>query len=62
MGTWESSETLESSGTLESPEFDWKGQNTLHWGVIYIIEKLSKCRCRKWAHLSHLDIYNTIYG
>jgi len=42
IGTWESSKTLE---TLE---FDRKGQNTLHWGVLYIIEKISKCRCLKW--------------
>jgi hypothetical protein len=41
MGTWESFRTLESS------EFNYKGQNTFHWGVFYIIEKLSKCRCRK---------------
>jgi hypothetical protein len=55
MGTWESTETLE---TLE---FNCKGQNTSHWGVIYIIEKLSKCRCRKWARMSHLDICSTSY-
>jgi hypothetical protein len=56
MGTWKSSRTLESS------EFDCKGQNTLHWEVFYIIGNLSKFRCRKWARLSHLDIYSTSYG
>jgi hypothetical protein len=40
MGTWE------SFGTPESSEFDCKGQNTLHWGVLYIIGRLLKCRCR----------------
>jgi len=40
--------TWESSGTLETLEFDHKGQNTSHWGVFYIIEKISKCRCLKW--------------
>ncbi len=40
MGTWE------PSGTLESSEFVCKGQNTSHWGVHYIIGKLSKCRCQ----------------
>ncbi len=39
-----------------------KGQNTSHWGVLYIIGKLSKCRCRKWAHMSHLDICSISYG
>jgi hypothetical protein len=41
MGTWE------SFGTLETSEFDCKGQNTSPWGVLYIIGKLSTCRCRK---------------
>jgi hypothetical protein len=56
MGTWESFRTLKTS------EFDCKGQNASHWGIYYIIGKLSECRCRKWAHMSHLDIYNTSYG
>jgi hypothetical protein len=56
MRTWESTRILETS------EFDCGGQNTSHLGVIYIIGKLSKHRCRKWARMSHLDIYNTSYG
>ncbi len=55
MGTWE------STGTPKTLEFDCRGQNTLRWGVLYIIEKLSKCRCRKWACMSHLDIFSTSY-
>ncbi len=39
-----------------------QGSKHLHWGVFYIIEKLSKCRCRKWARMSHLDICSTSYG
>jgi hypothetical protein len=35
---------------------------TSHWGVLYIIEKLLKCRCPKWDRMTHLDIYNTSYG
>jgi hypothetical protein len=34
MGTWESTETPKTS------ELDCKGQNTLHWDVLYINEKL----------------------
>jgi len=30
--------------------------------VIYIIEKLLKLRCLKWAYITHLDIWNTSYG
>jgi hypothetical protein len=56
MGTWESSETLESL------EFDCEGQNSLPWGVLYIIGKLLKCRCPKWACMTHLNICNTSYG
>ncbi len=56
MGTWE------STGTPKSSEFDCNGQNTSHLGVIYIIEKISKCRCRKWARMSLLDICNICYG
>jgi hypothetical protein len=55
MGTWE------STGTPETSEFNCRSQNTLYWKIIYIIEKLSKCRCQKWVHMSHLDICNTSY-
>jgi hypothetical protein len=55
MGTWE------SSWIPETLKFDCMGQNTLHWGVIYIIEKLLKSGCRKWARMGHLDIYSTCY-
>jgi hypothetical protein len=56
MGSWE------SSGTPENSEFDCKGQNTLLWSVVYTVEKVLKCRCRKWPGISHLDIYSTSYG
>jgi len=56
METWESSETPKTS------KFDCRGQNTSPWSAIYIIGKLSKCRCWKWPCMSHLDIYSTSYG
>jgi hypothetical protein len=34
----------------------------MDWGVIYIIEKILKHRCLKWAHMTHLNIWNTSYG
>jgi hypothetical protein len=55
-GTWESSRIPENS------ERNCRGQNTLHWGVLYIVEKVLKCRCPKWPHMSHLDICSTSYG
>ncbi len=56
MGTWEFAETPKTS------EFDCRGQNTLHWGVFYIIGKLRKRRYRKWALMNHLKIFSTSYG
>ncbi len=56
MGTWKSSETPKILG------LDCRGQNTLPWNVLHIIGKLSKCRCRKWLHMIHLDISSTSYG
>jgi len=53
---------LECSGTLENSELDYRGQNTLHWGVLYIIGKVLKCRCPKWPRMSHLDICSPSYG
>jgi hypothetical protein len=43
-------------------EFDSKGQNTLHWGVLGVIGKVLKCRCPKWPHIGHLDIRSPSYG
>jgi len=56
MGTWE------LSGTPKTSELDCRSQNTSLWSVLYIIGKLSKCRCWKWPRMNHLDIYNTSYG
>jgi hypothetical protein len=55
-------ETWESLETPKNSEPDCRGQNTLHWGVIYTVGKVLKCRCPKWPHMSHLDICNTSYG
>ncbi len=53
---------LESSRTPKGLEFDSKDQNTSHWGVLGVIEKVLKRRYRKWPHISHLDIYSPSYG
>jgi hypothetical protein len=53
---------LESSGTLENSELDFKGQNTSHWGVLYTIGKVLDCRCPKWPCMSHLYICSPSYG
>ncbi len=53
MGTWESFEIPETS------KFNCRGQSTSHWGVLYIIGKLWKWRCRKWACMGHFNFYNT---
>jgi hypothetical protein len=53
---------LESSGTPECLEFDRRGQNALHWGVLDFIGKVLKRRYRKWPRIGHLDICSPSYG
>jgi hypothetical protein len=47
---------LEFRWTSEYLGSNYRGQNPLDWGVLYIIEKLLKWRCLKWACMTHLDI------
>ncbi len=56
------SEDLESSGTPECLELDSKAQNTSHWGVLGVIGKVLKRRCRKWPRIGHLEICSPSYG
>ncbi len=43
-------------------ENDYKGQNSMDWGILYIIRKLLERRCLKWTCMTHLDIWNISYG
>jgi hypothetical protein len=47
--------------TFESSKRDYRGQNSSPWRSLYIIGKLLKCKCLKWACITHLDIWNTSY-
>jgi hypothetical protein len=53
---------LKSQWTPKSSNSDCRGQNPLNWGVLYIIEKLLKLRCLKWACMTNLEIWNISYG
>ncbi len=53
---------LESSGTPERLEFDSRGQNTSHWGVLSVVGKVLKRTCPKCPRIGHLDIYSPSYG
>jgi hypothetical protein len=53
---------LESQWTPKHLEGDCRGQNLSVWKVLYTIEKILKRRYLKWAHMMHLDIWNTSYG
>jgi hypothetical protein len=53
---------LESSGTPKCLELDSKGKSTSHWGVLGVIGKFLKRRCRKWPRIGHLDICSPSYG
>jgi hypothetical protein len=48
--------------TPKFSKLDSKGQNPFPWIFFYIIGKLLKYRCLKWARIAHLDIRNTSYG
>ncbi len=53
---------MESRWTSKTSESDCRGQNSMACGVLYIIGKLLKHRCLKWARIAHSDIWNTSYG
>jgi hypothetical protein len=54
---------LESRWTFaEFLESNRRGQNSLDWGVPYIIGKILELRCLKWTRMTHLDIWNKSYG
>jgi hypothetical protein len=53
---------LESQWILKFSEGDCRGQNSLYWRFLNIIEKILKHRCSKWACMTHLDNWNTSYG
>jgi hypothetical protein len=53
---------LEFQWTPESSKGNCRGRNPLDWRDLYIIEKLLKRRCLKWAHMTHLNVWNTSYG
>jgi hypothetical protein len=53
---------IEPFRTLECSELDSKANNTLHWGVLGVIEKVLKRRYQKWPCIGHLDICSPSYG
>jgi len=53
---------MESQWTPETSESHCKGQNSMACDILYIIKKLLKRRCLKWARIAHSDIWNTSYG
>ncbi len=53
---------LESQWTPKFLGSNCKGQNPLDWRIFYIIGKLLRRRCLKWACITHLDFWNTSYG
>jgi hypothetical protein len=58
LSLWE----LESWWIPECLESDCKGQNPIARRIFHTIGKLLKLKCLKWAHMTHLDIWNTSYG
>jgi hypothetical protein len=56
VGSWSPKSSPKSS------ERNFRGQKSLPQRILYIIGKLLKRRCLKWARIAHLDIWNTSYG
>ncbi len=52
----------ESWWTPETSEGELKGQISMDCCALGTIGKLLERRCLKWAHIAHLDIWNTSYG
>jgi len=52
---------MKSQWTPEISKSNFKGQNSMVCGVLYIIGKLLERRCLKWDHITHLDIWNISY-
>jgi hypothetical protein len=52
---------MESRWTLETSKSNFRGQNSITCGFLYIIGKLLELRCLKWSRIAHLDIWNTSY-
>jgi len=53
---------MESRWTPKTSKSNFRGQNSMTCGIIYIIEKILEHRYLKWACIAHLDIWNTSYG
>jgi hypothetical protein len=48
--------------TFKSLKCNCRDQNPSVWRVFYIIKKLLKLKCLKWAHITHLNIWDTSYA
>jgi hypothetical protein len=53
---------MESRWTPKTSESDCRGQTLMSYGVLYIMRKLLKRECLKWAHIADLNIWNTSYA
>jgi hypothetical protein len=53
---------MESRWIPKILESDCRGQTSMSCGTLYIIGKLLKHWCLKWARIAHSNIWNTSYG
>ncbi len=53
---------MESRWTPKTSESNFRGQNPMDCGVLYIMRKLLKRKCLKWARIAHSDLWSTSYG
>jgi hypothetical protein len=50
---------MESRSTPKFLEHNFRGQNPSVGKILYIIGKILRRKCLKWAHITHLNIWNT---
>jgi hypothetical protein len=53
---------MESRWTPKTSKSNLRGQTSMFYGVLYIIEKLLERRYLKWACIANSNIWNTSYG
>jgi len=53
---------MESRWISKTLKSNFRGQNSMACGILYIIGKLLELKCLKWVRIAHLDIWNTSYG
>jgi len=53
---------MESRWSPKNSESNFRGQNSMACGILYIIGKFLELKCLKWACIAYLNVWNISYG